>query len=211
MRRIKGGLVIIFDGIDGAGKSTQLSLAKEALANDGWQVYPTRNLGGSPIGEELRNALLKPVPRPGLTDFYVGVAIQEALIQVLNDQRELGSIILMDRGPMSLAVYQAYGSGIDKELAFKFADEGMDLIKPELCVVYDADVDIALERAKKRPGAEDYFQSKPDSFFINVKNGYIDCAARYKSATVPADGSAENVHQKTMDLINKILKGRPTF
>lgn len=208
MRQIKGGLVVVFDGIDGTGKTTQLKLAEEELKADGWQVHATRNLGGSPIGEELREVLFMHIERPGLTDFYVGVAIQEAFFQIVERERNNGSIILIDRGPMSLAVYQSYGSGIDKELAFKYADEGMSTIKPELYLVYDADLKTALERTSKRSQAADYFQMKPDSYFKNVSRGYKDCVKRYECKTVSAESDLDTVHKHTMQLIYEALKGR---
>ena len=97
-KTIDDGFLIIFDGIDGAGKTTQLVLVKKEFDNNNWHVHTTRNLGGSPIGEELRNVVLKPIERPALTELYISVAIQEALIENLTKERENGSIILMDRG-----------------------------------------------------------------------------------------------------------------
>src|ERR1039458_4190816 len=111
---ISGGFLIIFDGIDGVGKTTQLNLADQSLKAEGWPVSISRNLGGSPIGEALREVLLKPIDRPPTTDLHVSVAIQEALVPAIVTERQAGRLILMDRGPLSLAAYQIYGSGVDE-------------------------------------------------------------------------------------------------
>src|SRR4051794_4239442 len=97
-KTIDGGLVIIFEGIDGVGKTTQLNLVREELEAEGWAVYGTRNLGGTPIGEELRKTLLSSLERPETTNVYISAAIQEALVAAINGQREAGKIILLDRG-----------------------------------------------------------------------------------------------------------------
>ncbi len=60
-KRIEGGLVIIFEGIDGVGKTTQLELARKELEKAGWPVVTTRNMGGTPIGEALREVMMSPV------------------------------------------------------------------------------------------------------------------------------------------------------
>src|ERR1700722_19360970 len=94
---IPGGLIVVLEGIDGVGKTTQILLAKDLLIKRGWPVYITRNLGGTPIGEELRKVMLDSLERPATTNLYLSVAIQEALAEALEIERAQGKLILMDR------------------------------------------------------------------------------------------------------------------
>jgi|SRR5579884_3996338 len=205
-KTINGGRLIIFDGLDGAGKTTQLNLVKQTLVADGWQVYATRNLGGTPIGESLRAALLKPDERPVETDFYVGVAIQAALIPIVSQEKAKGSVILMDRGPMSLVAYQVYGSGLNEELGWRYADYGMNSLKPDLTIIYETNVDTALKRARQHSTNADYFESKPLSFFNEVSQGFKAAAERYGCQPIDANLSIEAVQAATIELIRPLLE-----
>lgn len=202
---IKDGLIVILDGVDGVGKTTQLNLVKEALEASGWQVYTSRNLGGTPIGEDLRKVLLSPINRPPLVNLYVSVAIQEALIEDLNRERKKGSIILIDRGPLSLVAYQSYGSGINKRLGWHYADQGINNIKPELMIIYSLDVMTAINRSKLRSKNQDYFEIQPKAYFERVKKGYQAGIKKYQASEIEVLGSINDVHQLTMSLINQSI------
>jgi dTMP kinase len=207
-RPISNGLVVVFEGIDGVGKTTQLLLAKDLMIAQNWPVYITRNLGGSPIGEELRKVMLEPIERPPMTNLYLSVAIQEALVETIKEQRSEGKLILMDRGPLSLAAYEIYGSGLDELAGWRHVDIGMRQLQPELTILYTADVKTALERSQRKSRKADYFEGKPVDFFERVSQGYTDCAARYSSSkiiTIDADQSIEAVHAQTMQAIEEAL------
>jgi dTMP kinase len=205
---IHGGLIVVLEGIDGVGKTTQLLLAKDLLTKEGWPVYITRNLGGTPIGEELRKVMLASLERPATTNLYLSVAIQEALAEALDVERTHGRLILMDRGPLSLAAYEIYGGGLDAALGWQHVDAGIERLKPELTIIYTADVKTALERAKRKSRKADYFEAKPSSFFENVAQGYRDGAKRYpayKTIIIDADQPIAEVHTQTMAAIEQAL------
>lgn len=202
---------MVFEGIDGSGKTTQLELARAALLKEGWPVYATRNLGGTPIGEQLREVIKSPIERPGATNFYISVAIQEALAGTIESERAEGQVILMDRGPISLAAYEIYGGGFDKTLGWRHVDAGMAKLQPELVILYKADVPTALEQARQKPGRADYFESKPPSFFEKVARGYEAAAERYAKQTVIIDAvqPIQAIHDQTMLLIRQALAEKP--
>jgi dTMP kinase len=202
-KRIEGGRVIIFEGIDGTGKTTQLELARKELERAGWSVMTTRNLGGTPIGEELRKAMLSRLERPALTDFYVSLAIQEPLLDVIGRARQEGKVVLMDRGPLSLAAYQIYGAGIDEELGWKHVGNGMDRIKPEAVILYDADPRTALGRLSGSKA--DYFESKPLDYFDKVAQGFRDAVKRYDAVSIDASLPVDVVHERTMSVIQHLF------
>ncbi len=199
------GLVIQFEGIDGVGKTTQVELVRQALEAAGWPVLSTRNLGGTPIGEALRAVMLSNVERPPMSDLYISLAIQEALIDTLVAARAGGQIILMDRGPLSLAAYQVYGTGIDQELGWKYVAESMERIRPELSILYVADVSQALQRGRQQSEKADYFESQPLSYFERVSSGYAAAAERYPVQTIDAGQSIEAVQGQTIALVSDAI------
>jgi dTMP kinase len=208
---VPDGLIVMFEGLDGVGKSTQLKLAAEKLKSEGWPVHTTRNLGGTPIGEALRDAMLAKLPRPAATDFYVSIAIQEALIEELNTERAAGKIVLIDRGPLSLAAYQIYGSGFDEATGWRAVDDGMQSIHPEVIMWYKGDIKTAMQRAQHESGTPDYFESKPVDFFKKVAKGYEIASERYPVRVIAADRSVEAIQEDTMDSIYRAIKSKLKF
>ncbi len=199
------GKVIVFDGIDGTGKSTQLELVAEELIKRGIDCYKTRNLGGTPIGEALREVMKSTVERPALTDLYISVAVQEALIDSLKTQLEQGKVVLIDRSPMSLVAYQCFGSGVSQDIGWQYADQGMQKLAPDLAIVYEADIETSLNRARAHSSAADYFESKDLEYFSRVSEGYKAAAERYKAHIIDANGSIESIHAATMALVDTVL------
>lgn len=194
----------MFEGSDGVGKTTQIELTQKALEAAGWPVLSTRNLGGTPIGEALREVLLSPVERPAMTDFYVSLAIQEPLLDLIDATRKEGKIVLMDRGPLSLAAYQVFGAGVDETTGWRHVEAGMDRIRPEAVILYDMDVQQAMERKRQRASA-DYFESKPADYFQRVAEGYRTAAGRYDATVIDAAQSAEVIQEQTIAIISGLL------
>lgn len=205
MKTIADGLLIVFDGVDGVGKSTQIQLVKAWLQADDWQVNTTRNLGGTPIGEALRKVMVAAMPRPPKTDLYISAAIQEALIDEVAHLRQSGAIILMDRGPLSQAAYQVYGSGVDADLGWDSVERGMQGLRPDLTILYTGDVGTALDRARQQSATADYFESKSIDYFERVAQGFTEAARRYELETISADQTVEAVSQQTTALVKQLL------
>lgn len=198
-KTISNGFLVVFEGIDGVGKSTQLGLAKKELVKAGWPAKTSRNLGGTEIGEKLREVIKSPSPRPPETNMYISAAIQEALIGAVAEDRHHGKLILMDRGPLSLAAYEIFGSGVDGALAWPHVDRGMTALKPDLVIIYEVNIRKALGRAKQHSTKPDYFESKPLEYFDKVAKGYKAASERYANIVfIDAGGSTDTVHKQTM-------------
>lgn len=206
-RTIANGLVVLFEGIDGIGKSTQLQQALQALQTDDWQVAASRNLGGSPFGEQLREVLLSPTERPPLAELHVSAAIQWALAEVVTQHREAGDVLLIDRSPLSLGAYNIYGSGVDPEIGWPYVESGMDQLRPDLVILYEGDIANAIERARASAGEIDYYESKSFEYFERVVEGYQEAKRRFGTLiqVVNADQPIADVHRQTMTLIQKAL------
>ena len=206
-RPLPNGLVIMFEGLDGTGKTTQIDLLSKALEEAGWTVLVTRNLGGTPIGEALREVIMSPLlKRPPLTDFYTSLAIQEPLFEVIDTARQQGKIVLMDRGPLSLAAYQIYGGGVEATLGWRHVERGMSRIKPDATILYDMDPQAALERNRQHPEKTSYFESQPLDYFQKVADGFRTAAERYPAVkTVDAAQDIPTIHEQTVSIITPLL------
>ncbi len=209
-KQIVDGLVIVFDGIDGVGKSTQLDLAKTALAAEGWPVLASRNLGGTPIGEELRKVMKSTVERPAKTNLYMAVAIQEALLDAIDIERAKGQIVLLDRGPLSLAAYEIYGSNLDEATGWQYVDAGMLRLAPELTIIYKTNTEKALSRLDADKGQSDYFERMPLDYFERVSDGFEIAAKRYPDTTTTIDAgqTIDEIHDQTMTAIKQLLEAK---
>jgi dTMP kinase len=207
VKPLPNGLVIIFEGVDGVGKTTQLKLVQETLEQAGWPVLATRNLGGTPVGEALREVLLSSVERPPLTDFYVSLAIQEPLLEVIDAARQEGKIVLLDRGPLSLAAYQMYGHDVDEALGWPQVENAMQRLQPEAVLLYDMDPALALERNRQHPEKASYFESLPLGYFEKVAAGFRTAAQRYSQVVTTID-AAQPIpvgQAQTLAVIAKLL------
>lgn len=198
------GAVIMFDGPDYVGKSTQLALVSETLKADGLNVYTTRYNGGTPIGEALRKVMLGDYERPPETDLYINLAQQHALTQQINTERQQGKVILVDRSPMSIIAYQIYGSHIDENRGFAGTDEVMRLHRPDLLICYQAPESVLAKRRQLDKHKADYFESKSRQYFEDVAEGYGVAAKRYSAKILDASGSISEVHETTMKALEDL-------
>jgi dTMP kinase len=199
------GVLVLFEGMDGVGKTTQVKRAEQVLNERGLSVMTSRTPGGTPIGEALREVMRQPLPRPGLSDLYMAAAAQEALIRALDELRRTYDVILLDRGPLSIAAYQIYGSRVDNERGWYFVDEGMTKLKPDKVIVYACNPEKALRRARVASGREEYFEQMPQDYFNRVDEGYHVVAKRFKAAIIQAEKDIDSVHRETMAIIDKVL------
>lgn len=200
----QSGVVIMFDGPDGVGKTTQLELAAKELRRGGRDVFTTRVLGGTPIGEELRKALFTEHPRPEEVNAYVALAMYFALAEEINNRRQT-DVVLVDRSPLSIIAYEVFGGGLDKALGYELADQATQLIKPELLISYEASLDITMARMVKNHEKKDYFERQPKEYFERVQRGYDEAAKHYDATIIDASGTVNEVHTLTMLKINALL------
>lgn len=201
------GLIVYFDGPDGVGKTTQLKLAEEALKTIGHAVYATRTLGGTDIGEKLREVVLLDIPRPAATDMHVTMASQYALAEDVLKRCGRGEIVLIDRSPLSIVGYQVYGDGLAKEKGYNAAQELLNVFMPDLIITYFLDEIKWQARRQNRDHAErhNYFENKPVDYHRQVAAGFREAAAHFGAQTIDASGTQDEIHQATMTLIQKKL------
>jgi dTMP kinase len=170
------GLFISFEGIDGAGKSTHIDRVAQLFRQAGRAVVLTREPGGTPLSEKLRELVLHE-PMDALTEaLLMFAARREHLVQVIEPALARGDVVLCDRFTDATFAYQGGGRGFDWQVLAQLermvqALPDGALRQPELTVWFDLDPQIAAQRLASAR-VPDKFESQPADFFAAVRAGY---------------------------------------
>ncbi len=194
------GRLITLEGGEGAGKTTQSMLLAEALAVQGVPVLRTREPGGSPGAELLREILLGGsidwAPRAETLLHFAARA--EHVARTIRPALAAGSWVICDRFYDSTLAYQGYGQGADK--GFIGALIGLIGIVPDMTIVLDVPEMVAAERMRRRGSALDHYERLDAAFHGRVRQGFRDIAAAQPKRCVllDASGDIEAVHTAIM-------------
>ena len=171
-------MFITLEGPEGSGKSTQIRRLAKRLESMGFPVITTREPGGTPIGDQIRQVLVRMEnkelhPR---TEILLFLAARAQLVeQLIKPALQDGKIILCDRYGDSTLAYQGYGHGLDLEKLRQMLDFATDHLKPDLTILLDLDVKLGLMRKK----AEDEW-NRLDAYEVlfheRVRVGYLNLA-----------------------------------
>ena len=207
------GIFITFEGIEGSGKSTQLSMLNKWLTNHDYDVVATREPGGTRIGEKIRELLRSGSkddvfsPRTELMLFEASRAqhMEEIILPALNN----GKIVLCDRFFDSTTVYQGVARAIDTDIVHILNDFSSFERKPDLTIILDIDVDESMNRLIKREISKDRIEQEDRKFFENVRNGYLSLAQNNERFfVIDGTGDANSVQQKIRDELSKRFFGK---
>jgi len=203
------GCFITLEGGEGAGKTTQVRLLAEALAARGLPVLRTREPGGAPGAEQLRDLLLRgtidwSAPAEALLHF---AARAEHVEKTIRPALAAGTWVVCDRFADSTMAYQGYGQGADRGL---IADLTRLIgLEPHLTVVLDVSASVATARLLQRGERADRYEELDALFHARVNQGFRDIAAAApeRCVLIPADGSPERVHAAVMRAVTQRLVG----
>ena len=192
----KRGRFITLEGIEGAGKSTQIAPLAELLRARGLEVLTTREPGGSPLAERLRALLLDP-DNQGMSEttelLLMFAARSDHLERRIRPALKAGHWVLCDRFTDATYAYQGGGRGIDPARIGLLETLVQDELRPDLTLVFDLPPELGLGRAKSRAGQTDRFESETQRFFEAARAVYLERARanpeRYRviDATVPLE------------------------
>lgn len=174
----KKGLFITFEGVEGAGKTTNIEFIANVLQKSGHEVLLTREPGGTTTGEAIREILIsKELPEMHQTTelLLMFAARAEHLSRKIIPALEQGKWVLCDRFTDASYAYQGAGRGIDLskiELLENFVQKDL---RPDITFLFDLDADIGLSRAKSR-GETDRFEQQHIDFFNRVRSQYLKMA-----------------------------------
>jgi len=175
--------LIVFEGIDSSGKSTQARLLSERLQSLGLPVVRTREPGGTPIAELIREVLLKNehsalLPLSELLLFIVSRT--QNTHEVIRPAIDSGKTVVASRYRMSSLAYQGYGRGIDLDLVRRLNEEATGGQKADITFLVDLPVEIALARKTKA----DRIEEESLQFHQRVRDGFLELAGQDESVFV---------------------------
>lgn len=213
----KPGLFISFEGGEGSGKSTQIHHLATWFREQGRDVVVTREPGGSPGAEEIRNLIL--TGDPGRWD-----AVTEALLMFASRRDHVertirpalceGKVVLCDRFADSSVVYQGYGHGLGADYIRNLWKLAIGDFKPDLTIIFDLPLEIGLERAGARfanvSAAEDRYERMGLAFHERIRDGYREIASIEKDrcVVIDASGDIESVSERVIATVQGHIAGQ---
>jgi dTMP kinase len=201
------GLFITLEGIEGSGKTTQALRLKDLLNRRGLEVVVTREPGGSPIAEKIREILLDPRNRKmvALTELFLYEASRtQHVAEIIRPALESGKCVICDRFFDASTAYQGNARGLDTQIVTGLNLLATGGIKPDLTVVLDLPVDIGLRRLGK---SLDRIESEAIEFHERVREGYLEIArndpARIK--VIDGSGTIDDTFMKVSEIVEAWL------
>jgi len=216
------GRFITFEGLDGCGKSTQLAKLAAVLRAENLSVVVTREPGGTPTGEKVRQLLLdtKTSSLAPLAELALMFAARvQHIAEVIQPALAESQIVICDRFTDSTEAYQGGGRKLGHEPVLALHRILCDNLWPELTILMDSDVAASVDRARRRnktqtgkgdraKSDENRFEQESRAFFGRVRNAYLAIAARepQRIAVVDARGTPEETHRRIVDVVRRKLK-----
>lgn len=191
-------MFITLEGGEGAGKSTQTRLLADKIAATGRAVLRTREPGGAPGAETLREMLLEGRIKwsPAAETHLHFAARAEHLARTILPALEAGTVVVCDRFADSTLAYQGYGQGADRRLIAGLT--ALLPVKPDLTVLLTIDPQTGTSRIAQRAGRPDRYEAMDAAFHQRVAEGYAAIAAEDpdRFVVIPGEGSVDAVHAR---------------
>ena len=219
---IQRGRFVTFEGLDGCGKSTQLEKLAAVLTAQGLSIVVTREPGGTPTGEKVRQLLLDTntsslTPLAELALMFASRA--QHITEVIQPALVEGKIVLCDRFTDSTEAYQGGGRKLGAEPVLALHQILCGGMQPELTILMDSDVAMSVDRARRRNRShsarsglgksdENRFEQESRAFFGRVRNAYLGIATRepQRMVVVDARGTPEETHRQIVEVVRRKLK-----
>lgn len=201
MQGARQGLFITVEGGEGVGKSTQIAAIRDWLAERGHDVVVTREPGGTPLAEKIRDLVVSAdeAAMPPLAELLLLFAARASHVDdVIAPALAAGRSVLCDRFVDASYAYQGAGRGLAAERIEVLENWLPAAAHPDVTVLLDAPVEVGLERVRRR-GDPDRFENEQAAFFERVRNAYLNRARRFPERFVVVDANAEP-HRVSADI-----------
>ena len=182
------GKFITFEGIDGAGKSTHIGFVADLVAARGKTVVSSREPGGTPLGEKLRDLLLHDKMHLGTEALLMFASRREHIAQVIEPGLARGDWVLSDRFTDASFAYQSGGRGLDRAKMEALEAWVHPSLQPDLTLLFDVPLEVARERLDATRTL-DKFEREQADFFEKCRNEYLRRAAQYPGRFVVIDST----------------------
>ncbi len=213
------GLFISFEGGEGSGKTTQIKYLVKNLKNSGYEVFSTREPGGTPEAENIRNLL---VDRDGgdwnaMSEVLLLFAARSMHIEkVIKAALKKGMVVICDRFTDSTIAYQGYGRGLEIDKIRQIEKISIDNFTPDLTFILDIDVRKGLERSIVRlsddKSTEDRFERMDIGFHEKLRLGFLDIAAKdtNRCFVINADLDVESIAHEISSIVIPLAQLKQT-
>ena len=207
MSKPERGRLITVEGMDGAGKSSHINGICQQIEAAGHAVICTREPGGTPLGEQLRNLLLNTPMNLETEALLMFAARREHVAAVIEPALSAGTWVLSDRFADASFAYQSSARGIDWQRMQLLEQWVLDGLQPDLTLLFDLPAEMAVERTHRR-APEDRFEQETLDFHERVRQGYWrrrdESPTRF--VTIDASGSLEAVAGQVHEQIARCLE-----
>jgi dTMP kinase len=205
-RPVPGGLFVSLEGPDGSGKSTQAARLADALRGRDHAVLLTREPGGTPAGERIRQLLLDPSGDglgPVTEALLFCAARSELVARVIRPALAAGQIVLCDRFADSTLAYQGYGSGVPRAWLAEVIRGATGGLTPHLTLLFDLPVEVGLARRRTAGDEWNRLDAADLAYHHRVRAGFLDLAAMEPArvAVLAADADPSDVTELALTAV----------
>lgn len=197
-------MFISFEGIDKSGKTTQVNLLADFLLRKNYQVVSTREPGGTAVGREIKEIILKDFRISPLAELLLYLADRcQHVEEVIKPALRMQKIVISDRFADASLAYQGYGRGLSIELIEKFNELVTGGVLPDITFLLDLEPEKAVLRAKKK----DRIEEEKLLFHRKVKEGYLEIAKSnpHRIRIIKADITPSRMHEMIKNIICSCL------
>lgn len=199
------GKFITLEGTDGAGKSTHIPFIVSLLQSRGIEVVSTREPGGTPLGEKLRELLLHRDMHPETETLLMFAARREHIAQVIEPALARGAYVLSDRFTDASFAYQCGGRGVPVEKMTVLEEWVQGTLQPDATLLFDVPVAVSTQRLANTR-APDKFESESTDFFTRIREAYLARAAQHPQRfhVINTDRAIEDVQNSLKEIVSSI-------
>jgi dTMP kinase len=204
------GLFVAFEGVEGAGKGTQIRLAKEWLESQGAEVLVTREPGGTEVGERLRRMLLDHETghlEPKTEALLFAAARAQLVMTVIRPALTEGKVVITDRYIDSSLAYQGWARGLGEQDVLTLNVWATQGLFPDLVILLHLEPEAGLLRSLEEP---DRIEVEGGDFHAKVADAYLRIAEEHpeRFVVIDADDVPETVHDRVVEALKRVLKER---
>jgi len=207
---MKKGHMIVCDGSNGAGKTTILKAIEAHLVSRGYEIVVTREPGGTPVGERIREVVLSPAT-PELcatTELMLFAAaraqhVREKILPAI----EAGKVVISDRFDAATVSFQHYARGLSLDLINQLNAMALDGFRPDMNIILDLDPALGIERVTARGEGLDRMENEKLEFLHKARIGYLEQAEKDPQhfAVVDASQPLEDVISAVIEIIDRVV------
>jgi dTMP kinase len=192
------GKFITLEGIDGAGKSSHLEFLCEQVRARGAKPLLTREPGGTPTGERLREVVLHCAMSPTTEALVLFAARAEHVANVIRPALEAGAWVVCDRFSDATYAYQCGGRGLPRDFVVSLERLVHPGLQPDATFLFDMDPALAYERQRARSRTPDKFEREQAEFFARVRDAYLERAREHSRRfhVIDASGTLQQVRDR---------------